>query len=70
MQPNNVTVSTFGQQGQLKPGTALTLATCYRTGSSGTGQSTAPKVPGAQLDVNGTGSVTTKALADGVSCAP
>ena len=69
MQSNNATVITFGQQGQLKPSTALTFVTCFRTGSSGTGQSTA-KVPGAQLDVNGSGSVTTKALADGANCAP
>jgi len=70
IQSKSATVITFGQQGQLKPSSpALTFVTCYRSGSSGTGQSTA-KVPGAQLDVNGSGSVTTKTLADGAPCAP
>jgi type IV fimbrial biogenesis protein FimT len=70
MQSKNAAVITFGQQGQLRPSSpALTFVTCYRNGSSGTGQSTA-KVPGAQLDVNGSGSVTTQSLADGASCTP
>lgn len=69
IQSRGSTVITFGQQGQLKPSTALAFVTCYREGSSGTGQSTA-KVPAAQLDVNGSGSVTTKSLAAGASCTP
>lgn len=64
------TVITFGQQGQLKPSTPLKLITCYRTGdSTGAGESTT-KTPGAELDVNGSGSVTTKSLGDGDSCTP
>lgn len=63
------TVITFGQQGQLRPSVPLRFVTCYRSGSTGVGESTT-KVPGAQLDVNGSGSVTTKALGGGDSCTP
>lgn len=63
-------VITFGQQGQLKPSTALRFITCYRGGTgTGAGESTG-KVPGAQLDVQGSGSVTSKSLADAASCTP
>lgn len=63
------TVITFGQQGQLKPNTPLEFATCYRSSGTGTGESTTT-VPGVQLDVNGSGSVTSKPLAAGASCTP
>ncbi len=69
MQSKDAKVITFGQQGQLKNPSSptLTFVTCYLDG--GTAQSTT-KVPAAQLDVNGSGSVTTKSLADGASCTP
>lgn len=63
------TVITFGQQGQLSPNTPLRFATCYRSGSTGVGDSTTT-VPGVQLDVNGSGSVTSTPLAAGASCTP
>ena len=68
IQAKGDTIVTFGQQGQLKPSTPLVFAACYRSGNSGAGTITA-KVPGAQLDVNGSGSVTTKSLTTG-SCTP
>ena len=64
IQAQGGTVITFGQQGQLKPSTPLVFATCY--GSSGAGTITT-KVPGVELDVNGSGSVTTKAA---TTCSP
>ena len=68
IQSKSATVITFGQQGQLKPSSpTLIFVTCYLDG--GTGQST-NAVPAAQLDVNGSGSVTTKSLAAGDSCTP
>jgi type IV fimbrial biogenesis protein FimT len=60
-------VITFGLQGQLRPATGLSFLTCSRTGSSGIGESTA-SVPGVKLDVNGSGSVQTEALAAGAPC--
>lgn len=60
-------VITFGLQGQLRPGAALAFLTCSRSGDSGIGTSTT-KVPGVRLDVNGSGSVTTRALAASDSC--
>jgi type IV fimbrial biogenesis protein FimT len=60
------TVITFGQQGQLKPSTPLAFVTCFRTGTSGVGTIT-PAVPGAEVDVNGSGSVQTKSAA---ACTP
>ncbi|CAM5432183.1 GspH/FimT family pseudopilin [Rhodanobacter lindaniclasticus] len=66
IQAGSGTIVTFGQQGQIKPSTPLVFATCYRSGSSGTGTITA-KVPGAQLDVNGSGSVTSKVA---TGCSP
>lgn len=68
---NSSDVITFGQQGQLKPSTPpLTFVTCYRSGGgTGAGNSTA-KVPGAQLDVNGSGSVVSQSLAGGDACTP
>lgn len=64
------TVITFGQQGQLKPSTPLTFVTCYRSGGSTDAGTSTTKVPGTQLDVNGSGSVITKSLSDGASCTP
>jgi type IV fimbrial biogenesis protein FimT len=66
IQAKSGTIITFAQQGQLKPSTPLVFITCYRSGSSGTGTTTA-KVLGAQLNVNGSGSVTSKAT---TSCTP
>ncbi|WP_426702591.1 GspH/FimT family pseudopilin [Rhodanobacter sp. Col0626] len=63
-------VITFGQQGQLNPSTPLTFLTCYRSGdSTDVGESTT-KVPGAELDVNGSGGVTAKTLTNAESCTP
>lgn len=56
------TVITFGQQGQLKPNTPLVFVTCFRSASSGDGAAT-DAVSGTQLDVNGSGSVTSKSTA-------
>jgi type IV fimbrial biogenesis protein FimT len=63
-------VITFGQQGQLKPSTPLTFITCYRSGDGTDAGNSTAKVPGAELDVNGSGSVTTKSLGNGGSCTP
>jgi len=61
------TIVTFGQQGQLDPSTpTLEFVTCYRSGSSGVG-TTSTAVPSVELDVNGSGSVTTKT---GTACTP
>lgn len=63
-------VISFGQQGQLKPSTPLTFISCYR-GGDGTGAGTSTtKTLGVELDLNGSGSVTTKSLKDGDSCTP
>ncbi len=66
IQAKSGTIITFGQQGQLRPSTPLVFATCYRSGSSGTGTITS-KVPGVQLDVNGSGSATSKTA---TTCSP
>jgi len=60
-------VITFGAQGQLRPGTALVFLICARDADSGFGTSTA-KVPGVHMEVNGSGSAYTKALAAGDPC--
>lgn len=60
-------VITFGLQGELRNAAALVFLTCSRTGSSGIGESTA-SVPGVQMNVNSSGSVTTQTLAAGASC--
>ena len=64
-------VITFGQQGQLEPSGTPTLEfiTCYRSASSGVGESTT-EAPGVELQVNGSGSSTTTSLAAGASCTP
>ena len=73
IQSSSAEVITFGQQGQLKSKSsaspALAFVSCYRDGSSGTGTSTST-VPGAELDVNGSGSVLGKVLAVGSACTP
>jgi type IV fimbrial biogenesis protein FimT len=66
-------IVTFGQQGQLDSATttpepSLTFVTCY-TDSTTTGTSTTA-VPGAELGVNGSGSVQTTTVTSGGSCAP
>jgi type IV fimbrial biogenesis protein FimT len=61
-------VITFGQQGQLRPSTALTFVTCARTGTSGTGESTTA-APGVGLTVNGSGSASSQKWAVGAACA-
>ena len=65
--PTQESVITFGLQGELRPATGLVFLTCSRTGGSGLGESTA-SVPGVQMDVNGSGSVTTQTLSAGASC--
>ncbi len=67
IQSLGTTVITFGQQGQLRPGTALSFVSCARTGSSGTGESTAA-APGVQLNVNGSGSISSRAWPVGSAC--
>lgn len=62
-------VVSFGQQGQLRPGTTLGYVTCMRDGSSDTGENSAG-VPGMQLDLTGSGSLASKALVAGNSCTP
>lgn len=70
VQSKGATVITFGQQGQLKPSTpTLTFVTCFRTETTGTGSSITT-VPGTELDVNGSGSVTTKSWPVGTACTP
>ena len=66
IQAKSGTIISFGMQGQLKPATPLVVATCYRSADTGTGAITT-KVPGVELDVNGSGSVTTKAA---TTCSP
>jgi len=66
IQAQSGTIITFGIQGQLKPSTPLVLATCYRSVDTGTGTITT-KVPGVELDVNGSGGVTSKAA---TTCSP
>ncbi len=63
---SSATIITFGLQGQLKPSTPLVIATCYRSVDTGTGTITT-KVPGVELDVNGSGGVTSKAA---TTCSP
>jgi type IV fimbrial biogenesis protein FimT len=67
----NAAVITFGQQGQVIQPAArpLTFATCYRSGATGVGTSTT-EVPGAQLDVAGSGSAVSKSLPDAGNCTP
>jgi prepilin-type N-terminal cleavage/methylation domain len=62
-------VLSFGQQGQLRPGTALSFVTCMRNGSGGAAEN-ATAVPGAQLALAGSGSLSNKALAAGAACTP
>lgn len=61
------TYPSFGQQGQLMPDSpTLRFITCF-TDSSGTSINTST-VPGVELDVNGSGTVTSMPLAAGASC--
>ena len=70
IQAKSVTVVSFGQQGQLKPNTPLAFEVCYRAnGDTGTGASTMV-VPGAHMDVSGSGSISTKKLDPKVGCIP
>lgn len=69
VQSKSATVITFGQQGQLKPSTLLTFVTCFRTDATSTGSST-NAVPGVELDVNGSGNVTTQSWPVGTACTP
>lgn len=66
----NSDVISFGQQGQLKPSTPVAFITCYRSGDGTAAGESTTKVPGAELDMNGSGSVTAKSLGDGDSCTP
>jgi type IV fimbrial biogenesis protein FimT len=71
IQAGDTKVVTFGQQGQLDPTnvtppTTLKFVTCFRSGS-GTGTSTIA-VPGAALDVNPSGNITTQAWPVGTAC--
>lgn len=59
-------VVSFGQQGQLRPGTALSFRICTRA-SGGTGENSAA-APGVRLDLGGSGSLFNKPLAAGDTC--
>lgn len=61
-------VLSFGQQGQLQPGTARAFVACLRNGS-GSGENSAA-VPGLRIDVGGSGSLVGKALASTAGCTP
>lgn len=63
-------VITFGQQGQLKQPATLTFATCYRSGGGASVGTSTTEVPGAQLDIAGSGSAVSKSLANGGACTP
>lgn len=69
IEASTVDVVSFGQQGQLRPGTALKFRTCIRASGSGAGENSAA-VPGAQLDLSGSGSLASKPLATGDACTP
>lgn len=73
IQAKSTEVISYGQQGQLVSSVSttptLTFATCFRSGSTGTGQSTT-SVPGVEMDVNGSGSVTSKPWTVGAACTP
>lgn len=61
------TYPSFGMQGELRPsGTTLRYVTCY-TDDSGTAVNSTT-VPGVELDVNGSGTITSRPLAAGASC--
>lgn len=69
MRAASASVVSFGQQGQLRPGTALAFVTCIRSGSATDGENVAA-VPGSQLSVGPSGSLASKALVAGGNCAP
>ena len=61
------TYPSFGLQGQLKPSdSTLRYITCFIDSSGTTINSTA--IPGVELDVNSSGTVTSKPLTAGTSC--
>lgn len=60
-------VITFGAQGQLRNSTGLIFLICARDADSGFGTSTT-KVPGVHMEVNGSGSAKTQAMAAGDPC--
>ena len=61
------TYPSFGLEGQLKPSnTTLRYITCF-TDSGGTATNSTA-VPGVELDVNGSGTITSKSLVAGASC--
>jgi type IV fimbrial biogenesis protein FimT len=69
----SATVVTFGLQGQqlspTSPPPALAYITCFRSSGTGVGTSTT-KVPGVQVNLNGSGSATSQTLTSGASCTP
>jgi len=62
-------VVSFGQQGQLRPGAALSFVTCMRNGNGDAAENPAA-VPGARLALTGSGSLSNKALVAGDTCTP
>lgn len=66
-------VISFDQQGQLKQPSGTTqlpvFVTCYLDGSASTPTNSAA-IPGSQLSLNGSGSITATQLAAGTSCTP
>lgn len=69
MRAASADVVSFGQQGQLRPGTALDFVTCIHD-DSGTGGENTAAVPGNHLSIGASGSFASKALAAGADCVP
>jgi len=70
MQATTAKIISFGSLGQLVPSNALVFWTCFRrTGESSAGAST-EKVPGVQLSVSGSGSVSAQKLGVEATCVP
>jgi type IV fimbrial biogenesis protein FimT len=70
MQATTANIISFGSQGQMVPSNALVFWTCFRrAGESSAGAST-DKVPGVQLSINGSGSVSSQKLGDEATCIP
>lgn len=69
VQADSEDIISFGSQGQTLPtGSTHAFWTCFRPkGESGGGSST-PKVPGSELTVNGSGSTSSRKLAEEASC--
>lgn len=65
----NDSVISFGQQGQLRPGAALSFVACLRSGDDTDGKNVAA-VPGIELDIGASGNLSSKPLVAGTDCTP